>query len=162
MSSKGQLTHAATQHVPNSPLIASVVRSTAFSVQQQLPGAHQHGSSCPAAWSAKQVDGSAAAAVLNAVQQRWQTLVLERLHAAQMFLPDVPLASVPRTAQELDNLRRQGEGSSMCCMSSLCCYTCSLGYGPQDKAVWLSVCFEFASTASFCHTTCPYPHHAVY
>jgi hypothetical protein len=108
VSSKGQVNNAATQQLPNAPLVASLVRSTAFSIQQQLPGLHQHGSSCPAAWSAKQIDGSAAAAVLAAAQQRWQTLVLERLHAAQMFLPDVPLAAVPRTAQELYTLRRQG------------------------------------------------------
>jgi hypothetical protein len=50
--------------------------------------------------------------VLTAAQQRWQTLALERLHAAQMFLPDVPLAAAPRTAHELDNLRHQGEASS--------------------------------------------------
>jgi hypothetical protein len=113
VGSKGQHTKAAHQQVPNSALIASLVRSTAFGVQQQLPGLHQHGSSsCPTNRSTQQVDGSAAAAVLSAAQQRWQALVLKRLHAAQMFLPDVPLAAVARTALELDNLRRQGEDSS--------------------------------------------------
>jgi hypothetical protein len=112
VSSKGRAVTAAQQQVPNSALVASLVRSTAFGVQQQLPGLHQHGSSCPSNTQTQQIDGSAAAAVLSAAQQRWQALVLERLHAAQMFLPDVPLAAVPRTAQELGNLRRQGEVSS--------------------------------------------------
>lgn len=111
VSCKGLTTTAAAQQVPSSPLVASVVGSTAFSVQQQLPGLDQHGSNWPGNRSAQQIDGSAAAAVLSAAQQRWQALVLERLHAAQMFLPDVPLAAPPRTAQELESLRRQGMAS---------------------------------------------------
>lgn len=33
---------------------------------------------------------------------------MERLHAAQMLLPDVPLAATARTKQELANLLSQG------------------------------------------------------
>lgn len=98
-------------HIPKHELVAALVRSTAFAVQQQLPAAALQpvNTGTPRATqpAAQQTDVNGAA-VLAAAQQHWQALVLERLHAAQMFLPDVPLAAMPRTAQELEYLRTQG------------------------------------------------------
>jgi hypothetical protein len=40
-------------------------------------------------------------AVLTQAQRKWQALMLERLNAAQMLMPDVPLVAAPRSHQEL-------------------------------------------------------------
>jgi hypothetical protein len=42
--------------------------------------------------------------VLDAVQRRWQSLLVERLSAAQLTLPEVPLTSPPRGEDELQRL----------------------------------------------------------
>ena len=46
--------------------------------------------------------------VLDAVQRRWQSLLVERLSAAQLTLPEVPLTSPPRGEDELQRLRCAG------------------------------------------------------
>ena len=49
------------------------------------------------------------AAVLAAAQEQWQNLVLQRLHAAQLLLPTMPLAAPPRSEQELLQMREAGK-----------------------------------------------------
>lgn len=43
--------------------------------------------------------------VLEAVQQEWQKLMHQRLHAAQLMLPDIPLVAAPRPLDELSSLQ---------------------------------------------------------
>lgn len=46
-------------------------------------------------------------AVMDAAQRRWQALLVGRLAAAQLALPDVPLVSAQRQDDDLQRLRQQ-------------------------------------------------------
>lgn len=50
-----------------------------------------------------------AVAVLEVVQQHWQALMQERIVAAQMLLPDIPLVSAPRSTSEMEELHAAGD-----------------------------------------------------
>jgi hypothetical protein len=52
-----------------------------------------------------------AASVLEVVLQHLASLMQERLLAAQMLLPDVPLVSATRTEQELEHESAAGKGT---------------------------------------------------
>eukprot|EP00877_Chromochloris_zofingiensis_P003595 jgi/Chrzof1/13236/Cz07g25210.t1 len=91
---------------------ANQIRSGAFAVEQKLPGKSSAAASFGLdAWAQQQQPGNngtdqdIAASVLAAAQRRWQRLLLERLHAAQMLLPTIPLASAPRSAEALASMR---------------------------------------------------------
>ncbi|KAF8058104.1 TBC1D19 [Scenedesmus sp. PABB004] len=92
--------------VPSAELVATLTASVAFSEREGLAAPSAGGARAPSA-PQQQPPDAAAAAVLAAAHRRWQALVLERLTAAQMLLPDVPLAGAPRSARELATLRAQ-------------------------------------------------------
>eukprot|EP00878_Enallax_costatus_P028027 GHUV01030228.1.p1 GENE.GHUV01030228.1~~GHUV01030228.1.p1 ORF type:complete len:224 (+),score=69.98 GHUV01030228.1:295-966(+) len=108
VQSKGYNQNSAPEHrIADAGLVASLVRNASFSVQQQLPPAAAASSVPSQPHPSTQATTQHVAAVLAAVQQRWQKLITERLHAAQMLLPDMPLAATPRTAEEVYTLCAQ-------------------------------------------------------
>ncbi len=106
---------------------ANLIRNAAHCVAQRLPGpasgagrgAGARGAASTRAASTRPVTASgaafeagredpAAAAALAAAQEHWQRLITDRLAAAQKLLPDLPIASAPRSDQEMQRLRQQG------------------------------------------------------
>lgn len=77
-----------------SQLVSAVTSSSVMHAQQkqQMQGRSGH-----------------AIAVLKVVQQHWQTLMQERIVAAQMLLPDIPLVSEPRSLSEMEELHATGD-----------------------------------------------------
>jgi len=93
--------HADPATVRGSGLLGSLTSSSVLHVQRQQNSA-----------------GNAMAPniVLEAVQQEWQKLMQERLHAAQLLLPDIPLVAAPRSLNELSSLEgTRGHYSSRSC-----------------------------------------------
>lgn len=75
----------------DSKLVAALTSSSVLKVQRQQATLQQA------------TRAPHAGAVLDVLLQHWQKLMQERLHAAQMLLPDIPLASAPRSQLEVDD-----------------------------------------------------------
>lgn len=78
-------------------LVAGLTDSSVLRTQQKAAQQHQQPNHAPHA-----------AAVLEVVVQHWQRLMQGRLDAAQMLLPDVPLVSAARTAEQQQVLQATG------------------------------------------------------
>lgn len=69
------------------------------------------------------------AAVLGVVVQHWQQLMQERLNAAQMLLPDIPLVSEARTPQQVEELQATGMLHKPALATHSCLYQTMQHYG---------------------------------
>lgn len=69
------------------------------------------------------------AAVLGVVVQHWQQLMQERLNAAQMLLPDIPLVSEASTPQQVEELQATGVLHKPALATHSCLYQTMQQYG---------------------------------
>ena len=85
----------------------------------------------------QQADGNASvsSAVLEVLLRQWGRLMQERIHAAQMLLPDVPLVAAARTPDELDSMQTGGEVAGI---NSAAC-ACAAPLQPSSSATACAV-----------------------